>query len=94
MRLVEAFVSAPCTGYSPYKWDEIGKKDYKHLTDLLDDFALHETYSCMRFVILRSWQKRIVGNISVYEVEMKTEYQQEHPEHNQAEYKATLVIAN
>lgn len=93
MELVEVFVKEPCSGWAPYKWEEIGTKPYDSIEELLQDFASHGKYSCERYKILKSWQKRIVGSCFVYCLEMKSEYQLEHPEHNQAEYHATLIIS-
>lgn len=92
MMIANAWLREPVTSWEPYKWDEIGRKHYENLEELLEDFTKHEKYSSARYKTLRSWQKRIVGNCFIYCLEMKSEYQVEHPEHNQASYEAEITI--
>jgi hypothetical protein len=92
MMIIDAWLRNPVTSWNPYKWDEIGRKPYENIEELLEDFTQHGKYSCERYKIFKSWQKRIVGNCFVYCLEMKSEYQLEHSEYNQASYEAEITI--
>lgn len=98
MKIVDAWLKEPISrsslffGWTPYEWEEIGRKPYENLEELLEDFTKHEKYSAARYKILKSWQKRIVGNCFVFCLEMKSEYQMEHPKYNQASYEAEITI--
>ena len=91
MMIVSAFVRTPIGGWNPFKrWDKIGRENYDDLDGVLRDFESDGLDG--GFIIQKQWPKRQVGNCTVYGFELKTAYQQEHPECNQAECEAEITV--
>ena len=85
-KIVNVFVKEPCTGWGPYIYRDMNKS-YKSEREIVENFCDN-----FNFISLRTHKSKIVGGSSVFRLEMVTKYQQEHPECNQAEYQAELVV--
>ena len=92
MMIANAWVKEPIGGWEQVEVDTT--KPYDGLEEIMED--LSEGFSSSGrssgFKILRSWPRARCGNVLIYAVEMKSEYQLGHPDVNQAEWKAEITV--
>ena len=85
MMIANVWVKNPINSWEQIEVDTT--KPYDNLTEVMEDFA-----SKGRYKILRSWSRARCGNVTIYAMEMKSKYQLEHPDVNQAEWKAEITV--
>lgn len=88
MMVANAWLKEPVSGWEQIEVDTT--KPYDNLNEVMEDFASNGREGGYR--ILRSWSRARCGNATIYAMEMKSRYQLEHPDVNQAEWKAEITI--